>query len=477
MLHCLLFFSNLSKIPQLKNSIKNVLLGIKIHSKKKLMGRKTQIRIMTTKLTNAKFFEKVMNREAVIRILDKISQDSKRITYSIVFINLDDFKQVNSFLGYSAGDLVLQKISFRIDMHIHPKDSFLYLGGDEFVLIIQQKLERKELLAYIEDIKACILQPMRIEDERIAITASFGVAVNSDIVTSAEDILGFSDIAMHYAKKKGKNKICVFTEKMKESFYREKNIKRNLLQAIEKEELSIAFQPQIELIPKRLRGFEALIRWNSPVLGVVSPTEFIPIAEEMKLIIPIGQWILENAMLQFKKMQRDRNLEVILSVNLSIIQIMDSHFLEMIKHALQIADFNPRNLELEITESVFINSMEYLTSVIAELKKMGIKVALDDFGTGYSSLSYLQRLPIDTLKIDKSFISDINHTVKNKQIVGTIISWVHKMDMYVVAEGVEDEIQLQYLKKQNCDCIQGYLYGKPMTMEELYANPAYTNQI
>ncbi len=423
------------------------------------------------KLNHLAFYDiltNLPNRKMVISRLNYLIDRAKEnpTHLSVVFIDLDNFKRVNDTMGHHAGDLLLQSVTSRMKTLINANDMLGRLGGDEFALIIQQSLSEDEMFNYLEALKNVIEQPFLIEKSEFTITASFGVAVFPDDGNNSIDLLKCADTAMYKAKELGKNSIIRFSKEMNEEITKRMEFENKMMSAIQKDEMFLVFQPQYNS-DKCLRGCEALVRWKSAELGVVNPLDFIPIAEETKYIIPLGEWILKTACTQFMELKSKRECDIILSVNISSVQIMDASFLDMVKSILAQTKFPPNFLEFEITESVFISSMNYVIDILNKLKDMGIKIALDDFGTGYSSLSYLQMLPIDTLKIDKSFIDNINSSNESKQIVGPVISLVHQMNIDVVAEGVENEEQLDYLKLHNCDCIQGFLWGKPLTKEGL----------
>ena len=424
------------------------------------------------KLNYLAFFDiltELPNRKMIINRLDILISLSmkKQMRFALAFIDLDNFKRINDSMGHHAGDLLLQEVAVRLKTVIHQDDMLGRLGGDEFALIIQRQLTQEEILTYVESLRDVLFDKFYIDKTELCVSASFGISVFPQDGNNSTDLLKCSDTAMYKVKEDGKNGVHFFNKEMKDKIFRRIEFEKRLLSSIKNNELFLVFQPQYSSSEKKLRGFEALVRWNSPELGLVSPVEFIPISEETRFIIPMGKWILKTSCEIYKKLQDKYNFTGTISVNISAVQIMEPSFLQMVKSILEETGVNPRYLEIEITESVFISSMEYVIGVLNELKKMGIQIALDDFGTGYSSLSYLQLLPIDTLKIDKIFIDGIISREADKQIVGPIISLVHQMDISVVAEGVEKDIQLDYLRNQSCDCIQGFLWGKPLDEENM----------
>jgi diguanylate cyclase (GGDEF)-like protein len=397
-----------------------------------------------------------------------ISSDTNRTNrFAIAIIDVDNFKTINSAIGHRKGNLLLQAVVTRLKERINPDDILGRLYGDVFAVIIEQPLKRNDLLKYAESLRACFSTPVSIKNNLFNMTVSIGISIYPQDGIEFDELLRCADEAMYKAKDSGKNAIRLFDNSMEDEIISKIEFRSKLQSAVKNDELFLAFQPQYDVASKQLRGFEALVRWDSPELGIISPVKFIPVAEQTGLIVPIGEWILRKSCEKFKSILDTFNYPALLSVNISAVQIMEPSFLQMVGRVLEETEFDTKNLEFEITESVFISSMDYVISVLNEIKKMGINIALDDFGTGYSSLNYLQMLPIDTLKIDKAFIDSIINTKAEKQIVGSIISLVHKMDISVVAEGVENEEQLDYLKNQQCDFIQGYLWGKPLSDEQL----------
>ncbi len=446
--------------------------GELFNQNKQLLEYNQDMKENEEKLNYLAFFDvltELPNRKMIINRLDILITLSleKKMKFAMIFIDLDNFKRINDSMGHHAGDVLLQEVALRLKAAIHPDDMLGRLGGDEFALIIQRQLEEDEILDYLEKLRKEILKKFFIENTELSISASFGISVYPRDGDNSTDLLKCSDTAMYKVKEDGKNGVQFFNKEMKDRIFMRMELEKRLLASIENDELYLVYQPQYKSDTKKLRGFETLIRWNSPELGFVSPVTFIPVAEETKFINIMGRWILKTACTKFKELQDKYHFNAVLSVNISAVQIMEPSFVQMIKKVLEETGVRPYNLEIEITESIFISSMDYVISVLNELKEIGINIALDDFGTGYSSLSYLQLLPIDTLKIDKVFIDSIVGKGIDKHIVGPIISLVHQMDISVVAEGVENSMQLEYLKEHNCDCIQGYIWGKPLNEEDL----------
>lgn len=449
-----------------------IILSLIYNNTNQLNDKITEILSQKEKLNNLAYFDSlagIPNRSMVLRKMQFIINLSKleNIRFVLVFIDLDDFKKINDSLGHATGDDFLLAVVSRICSVIDKNDLLGRIGGDEFALLIQRPLKDDEIVEYIESIKISLNQPFQVGNFVLNTSASFGVSVFPDDGQTSDELLKNADMAMYKVKSSGKNDINFFNKELKEMILKKIDLENNLRSAQDYNEIYIVFQPQYTANTKKLRGFEALVRWDSPKLGLITPNTLIPIAEETGIILSLGEWILKNACIKFKEISSNLNDDVILSVNISTIQFMKPTFVDMVKRVLSETNFDPCKLELEVTESVFISSAEYAAKIFEKLKGIGIQIALDDFGTGYSSLSYLNKLPIDILKIDKCFIEELNHSNTRKQIVGDLINLMHKMNIAVVAEGVETEKQLNYLNEHNCDFIQGFLWGKPLSETEL----------
>jgi diguanylate cyclase (GGDEF)-like protein len=420
---------------------------------------------------------KLPNRKMIMDRLDLLVNLSRHNTLSffVVFIDLDDFKKINDSVGHSMGDALIGSVATRLSQLIHENDIIGRLGGDEFALIIQQDLRDEEILKYVETLRSSLDEKFIIDKHELHIKASFGISKFPHDGIDPNELIRCADTAMYKAKETGKNGIYFFHKDMLEEILSRIDFETHMRNALVNGEFFLVFQPQYNMSAGTLRGFETLIRWQSPIYGLLNPMTFIPVAEDTRFIIPLGQWILSAACQKMMELRLKYQLpDTILSVNISAIQIVDPSFIPMLRTTLDESGLPACNLELEITESVMIESLDHTREILNELKTMGVKIALDDFGTGYSSLRYLQLLPIDTLKIDKSFVDNINNNSRNRQVIGAIISLVHQMDIFVVAEGVENDLQLNYLRDEKCDGIQGFLLGKPLSVQELteYLEPS-----
>lgn len=404
-------------------------------------------------------------------MLDRISlltdpdADVKEFIY--VYFDLDNFKKINDLVGHTVGDMIIKQITKRLKDGCHQEDFIARIGGDEFALLIQRKLDRNEILEYLEGLRSLLAETIIIGHNEIHISACFGISIYPYDGNNADELLKNADIALYMAKKSGNNMIQFIDKEIQDKIMNRILIENGLPASIRNNELYMVYQPQYLCDSRTLRGYEALVRWKHPELGLVSPAQFIPIAEETGIINEIGSWIIETVLTMFKDYQTGFEEKPIVAINISVIQIIEPNFVPMVKSIIQKTGFDPNYLEFEITESVLMTYPEHVVEVLSELRRMGIRIALDDFGTGYASLNYLQMLPINVLKIDKSFINKIISEQSVKLIVGYIISLSHKLGIEVVAEGVEIEEQLNYLKENHCDYIQGFLLSKPIEKEQL----------
>jgi len=387
----------------------------------------------------------------------------------VVFLDLDNFKTVNDTLGHVIGDEILIETSKRLLKCIDEKDTAARINGDEFSLLIGNAEREGNLSSFLERLISVFNEPFKINENMIHLTASIGVSIYPDDGDTEEELMNNANTAMYRAKELGKNKYLLFDFKMKEDLWQKINIELLLMKAIKNNEFSIYYQPQytVGLGKLILRGFEALIRWISPELGFLNPMDFIPIAEETGLITQIGEWVLKTATCTCKKFEDQYGCDLIMAVNISPIQLKRSEFQEIVLKAIESSGLKPTSLELEVTESIFIDSYDIIANKLSDIKELGIGIALDDFGTGYSSLSYLRKLPISLLKIDKSFVQEIDSLNPSNNLTASIISLVNQLNIKTVAEGVQTIEQLNYLINVNCDYLQGYYLGKPEPEESI----------
>lgn len=373
----------------------------------------------------------------------------------LLLIDIDNMKIINDYSGHTEGDAVLKKSAEIFSRFSRNIIKSYRSGGDEFVVAIQKCFSTDSI------VNVCDTIFEQFNSEHIKISG--GTAIYPDDSESPEDLMRFTDIAMHSSKKNGKNRITGFKPDMQRQFIQKLNMQAKLSAAIMHNDFYLMYQPQFDIKTGDLRGFEALLRWHDKELGDIGPATFIPIAEETGMILEIGDWVLNTVFSTLKNWQQNYSFDGVISVNISPMQLKQPNFIEIIRNLLIKYNLNPGSVEIEITEGIMIDNMEEAVDKLGILKNMGLRISLDDFGTGYSSLSYLQMLPLNTLKIDKSFINGI--TEKNgvqANITNSIITMVTKMGLKTIAEGVEKTEQLELLKDFNCHIVQGYLRGKPM---------------
>ncbi|HEY7785161.1 MAG TPA: EAL domain-containing protein [Pyrinomonadaceae bacterium] len=391
--------------------------------------------------------------------------------FSVLFIDLDRFKNINDSLGHSYGDLLLVAFAERLERILRPIDTLARFGGDEFAILLTSTSSPADALRVADRILEDLTLPFDLNKNSSFTSASIGIALSSSGYDRPEDVLRDADTAMYRAKENGKGRYEVFDTDMHARAVSRLRLERDLRQAIDEKQFSVYYQPIISLESAKLAGFEALVRWNHPIEGLVSPADFIPVAEETGLILPIGQWVLEEACKAVHKWQqnspRHRNLS--LSVNLSGKQVSQPDLLEKVQWALDKSGLEPRFLKLEITESVVMENAEAATAMFKRLRALGVQLSIDDFGTGYSSLSYLHRFPLNYLKIDRSFVSRMTETSDNAEIVKTIVTLAHNLGMQAIAEGVETPDQCEKLRAIGCEFAQGYLFSRPIDRNAVLA--------
>jgi diguanylate cyclase (GGDEF)-like protein/PAS domain S-box-containing protein len=410
------------------------------------------------------------NRRYFYNALNKLLDDEKDIKdIALLLIDLDRFKIINDTFGHSNGDKVLEEVTERVKECLRPEDLVARISGDEFIILLKNIKGEDEATKVADQIVKQFNKPFTINNNQFHTTASLGIAIYQNDGTNIEDYMVQVDAAMYKAKSQGKNGYTVFTTDMYKDSSKELYLETDLREAVEKNEFILYYQPQVNIKTGDIIGLEALIRWKHPELGIILPNKFIPLAEKTGLIIPIGEWVLEEACRQNKKWQDQGLPPLKVDVNLSIQQFLKQNLVEVIKEILEKTKLDPQYLELEITESMAMN-FEHAVRVLNQLRDIGVQISMDDFGTGYSSLSYLKRFSINCLKIDKSFVSDIMLDENDAKIVGTIIAMAHGLGLKVIAEGVEDQGQLRYLCKQECDEVQGYYFMKPISAIELENN-------
>lgn len=387
---------------------------------------------------------------------------------AFLFIDMDNFKLINDTLGHAYGDKVITETSKKLYPFMKEDTVLFRIGGDEFLLYLKHAIDKKHVESMAKEILKTFTSPVVVDDNSLNITVSIGIALAPKDSRTADGLLKCADMATYKSKENGKNTYCFFSPTITEQINHRVNIERNLKNALKNKEFFLMYQPQINIKTNEVYGFEALIRWQSKELGLVPPYKFIGITEETGFIVSLGEWILKTACKFAHKLNEDLKASYKVSVNISVIQILQKDFCDRFLEILKETELPPSLLQLEITESTIMESPDFITGKLQILRSHGITVAIDDFGTGYSSLGYLRNLPIDLIKIDKLFIDDIIEENSKNIITDSIISLCHKIGLPIISEGVETIDQVDYLRENNCDIIQGYYFSKPLASEDVY---------
>ncbi|MCC6705156.1 MAG: EAL domain-containing protein, partial [Thermomicrobiales bacterium] len=416
-----------------------------------------------TDLPNRSRFTAMLNQDI------RLAHQTGRHT-AVLFIDLDRFKLVNDSLGHEAGDALLREAGKRISSNVRDDDTVARLGGDEFTVLISGFQNPNEPREIAQRILGAFAQPLLIGEREVFVDASIGIAVVTDDVKESGELLRRADIAMYRAKETGGQSVAVFDDEMGEHLLKRLDLETELRHAIERNEFSLHFQPEIDLHTNRMNAAEALLRWDHPRLGMVSPTEFIPLAEETGLILEIGRWVTRTALHLADEWYRAHpDLDLTISVNLSVRQYLHLGIVEEIASLIGETSLAPNRLRLEITETILMDEKTASRAVLERLDDLGIQLAVDDFGSGYSNLGYLKRLPVEALKIDQIFIRGLGQDPHDEAIVRAITDLSHEMGLRVTAEGVETNEQLAIIRKIGCDSAQGYFFAHPLPADVFYA--------
>jgi diguanylate cyclase len=387
--------------------------------------------------------------------------------FAVLLLDLDRFKQINDSLGHGAGDQLLEEVGRRLSGAVREVDTVARIGGDEFLLLIADTRDQSDLATVAAKIGKSLAEPFRVGSAELHTSASIGISVYPADGTTGDDLVLRADEAMYFAKQSGRNSHQFFNRTMSVFSQDRLDLENDLRRALPMNQFEVHYQPKSDVASGRVNSVEALLRWRHPTRGLVSPVEFIPLAEENGLILSIGEWVLREACRQARGWQRMGLPFLRVAVNVSPVQFRQSNFLQAVHTALLDFDLEPQYLEIELTETTVMDNAESSIRILEELSRMGVVVSIDDFGTGYSSMSYLRRFPIDKLKIDRSFISDLTTNSADSSIVQAIISLAHSLRLKVVAEGVETAEQLERLRELGCDQYQGFFRSAAVPAAEI----------
>jgi len=386
---------------------------------------------------------------------------------AVLFLDLDHFKLINDTLGHSTGDALLQVVASRVKDCVREGDTVARVGGDEFTIVLQDINKKEDAAVVAQKVLRAIADPVELNIHRLYVTTSIGITTFPDDGDDAETLLKNADNAMYRAKAEGRNTYQMSTHELSRSMHERLTLDSGLHQAIERDEFELWYQPQIDLRSMRMVGMEALLRWRHPERGLLLPAHFLALAEERGFIVLIGDWVLRTACLEAKRVCDAGHPDFRLAVNLSPLQFRDDSLINTIETALGESGLPPANLEIEITESAAMENVQLTLTLLTRLREMGVRVAIDDFGTGHSSLNYLKRFPIDTLKIDRSFVEDLPDRFEDAAIVRAVLELARGLDLRVVAEGVETKAQLDFLQGHECREVQGFYFAEPMPASDL----------
>lgn len=432
----------------------------------------TQRREMEKQLVRQATHDSLTELPNRVLLMDRVEQailqaKKKNTLLAFLFLDLDRFKMTNDTLGHSIGDKLLQAVSNRLLIATNDFDTVARFGGDEFVVLLPELSNEQQAQQMAQEILHLIEKPFQVDQHSLKITGSIGISYYPKDGLDYESLMKSADLSMYHAKDSGRNIYRVFEQEMNRRVINRMQLDNALHDALKNKEFYLVYQPLIDLKRERIVGFEALIRWKSHLLGQVAPIEFITIAEENGLIIDIGNWVLEQACSQAVRWHKEGFSDLCIAVNISGRQFRQTNLAEAITQILKKTGLAAKFLELELTESLLVDDIDRAVETMYELKDMGIKLVIDDFGTGYSSLSYLKQLPIDKLKIDRSFICELVNEENDAAIARAIINLGHSLNLEVLAEGVETELQKQFIVKNGCDYAQGYYFKPPNTAEAL----------
>lgn len=413
-----------------------------------------------TEVGNRQYFHDQLHRATA-----RARRDGGKV--ALFFLDIDQFKVVNDTLGHHAGDQLLQEVAQRLSTRVRTGDVMARLGGDEFAILMEGVGSVVDAAAIAQQLLEVIGQPFTIDNHQINVTTSIGITFYPTDNSDTLRLLKNADIAMYQAKDSGRNNFKFFTERMHTELVEYHDLERDIADALRQKAFRLVFQPKVNLITRRLQGLEALLRWECPKRGNVSPARFIPVAEASGHIVPLGYWVLNNVCETIKRWKREGLPLVPVSVNVSSRQFQQADFQKRVAATLESHGLNPRLIELEMTEGLLMEDTETAHRALQSLKDLGLRISIDDFGTGHSCLSYLRRFPIDVLKIDRSFVAEIGESEDSRIIIDAILSLARSLKLETVAEGVETNAQLDFLLEHGCHVAQGFLFGMPMAPEQV----------
>ena len=394
---------------------------------------------------------------------DRLAQARRRQErVAVLWLDLDNFKTINDSLGHSVGNLLLKQVGERLHRHTRAQDTVAKVGGDEFIFALVNPGPLSRAATAVKRIRRVVAHVFEVQGHVLNVTCSIGVSLFPDDGADSETLLKNADLAMYCAKENGRNNCQFFTAELNARVVERLTLENSLRVAVKKQELFLVYQPQLEIASGRISGGEALLRWRHPELGLVAPDRFIPIAENSGLIVPIGEWVLRTACTQARCWQELGLPPLPIAVNVSAVQLHQGHFLPLIRRVLDETGLAPQYLELELTERVLLSNTGKMLSLMQDLAGMGLPLSIDDFGAGYSSLGYLQDLPICKLKIDRSFMRAMMANPRDATITAAVIGMGHSLNLKVLAEGVETEEQMSFLRAHGCDEIQGFYFSQPL---------------
>lgn len=453
--------ANLNPIIDEEENVLTVVLVVRDITERKKNERKIYqlaYHDTLTELPNRRYFMDYINKE-----VQRAKQN--QLELGVMFIDVDKFKYINDSYGHEIGDLILIEVAKRVKNCLRQTDLVARIGGDEFTVLLTDISSKKEIQVVAQRIKESFQYPIVLEDINLTLTCSIGISHFPLHGSKVNELLKRADIALYAVKEQGRNDFLFFDPVMEQRSLERVLLENELRKAIEQEQFYLEYQPKNDLSTGKLIGVEALVRWNHPELGKISPNKFIPIAEETGLIIPLGEWVLRQGCIQNKQWQIQGYSPIKISINLSTQQFNQPKLKDKLKEILNESELEAKWLELEVTESVFAD-LENAVVILQEIRDLGVHVSIDDFGTGYSSFSYLKRLPVDTLKIDASFIRDIHLNKESEAIVRTILDVAQKLNLNVIAEGVETQDQLKILDENGCGQGQGFLFSRPLGSDQ-----------